>query len=71
MYGDHTGDMSAPKTMGGRTYATSVQPVGVAFGAAMAGDPEVAHRPDENISVERYLQCIRIYGDALYRLANT
>jgi tetratricopeptide (TPR) repeat protein len=25
----------------------------------------------ENISVERYLQCIRIYGDALYRLANT
>jgi succinyl-diaminopimelate desuccinylase len=70
VYRDHTGDMSAPKTMGGRTYATSVQPVGVAFGAAMAGDPEVAHRPDENISVERYLQCIRIYGDALYRLAN-
>ena len=71
VYRDHTGDMSAPKTMGGRTYATSVQPVGVAFGAAMAGDPEVAHRPDENISVERYIQCIRIYGDALYRLANT
>ena len=70
VYRDHTGDMSAPKTMGGRTYATSVQPVGVAFGAAMAGDPDVAHRPDENISVERYLQCIRIYGDALYRLAN-
>ena len=70
VYRDHTGDMSAPKTMGGRTYATSVQPVGVAFGAAMAGDPEVAHRPDENISVERYLQCIRIYGDAFYRLAN-
>jgi succinyl-diaminopimelate desuccinylase len=70
VYRDHTGDMSAPKTMGGRTYATSVQPVGVAFGAAMADDPEVAHRPDENISVERYLQCIRIYGDALYRLAN-
>ncbi len=70
VYRDHTGDMSAPKTMGGRTYATSVQPVGVAFGAAMAGDPEVAHRPDENISIERYLQCIRIYGDALYRLAN-
>lgn len=70
VYRDHTGDMSAPKTMGGRTYATSVQPVGVAFGAAMSGDPEVAHRPDENISIERYLQCIRIYGDALYRLAN-
>ncbi|MFM7186441.1 MAG: Sapep family Mn(2+)-dependent dipeptidase [Armatimonadota bacterium] len=70
VYREHTGDMSAPKTMGGRTYATSVQPVGVAFGAAMAGDPEVAHRPDENISIERYLQCIRIYGDALYRLAN-
>jgi len=70
VYREHTGDMSAPKTMGGRTYATSVQPVGVAFGAAMVGDPEVAHRPDENISIERYLQCIRIYGDALYRLAN-
>jgi len=70
VYREHTGDMSAPKTMGGRTYATRVQPVGVAFGAAMAGDAEVAHRPDENISIERYLQCVKIYGDALCRLAN-
>ena len=69
VYRNHTGDFSPPKTMGGRTYATSVQPVGVAFGAAMEGDPDVAHRPDEHFSIERFNQCIEIYGHALYRLA--
>ena len=69
VYREHTGDMTAPKTMGGRTYATSVAPVGVAFGAAMAGDPEVAHQADERISVARLTQCAKIYAHALYELA--
>ncbi len=69
VYREHTGDNRAPLTMGGRTYATSVAPVGVAFGAAMPGDPEVAHQADERFTVERLLQCAKIYAHALYELA--
>jgi succinyl-diaminopimelate desuccinylase len=69
VYREHTGDKSKPKTMGGRTYATTVAPNGVAFGAAMKGDPEVAHRPDEKFAVERLLMCTKLYADAIYQLA--
>lgn len=69
VYREHTGDMRPPTAIGGRTYATAVAPVGVAFGAAMPGDPDVAHQPDERILVERLYQCTKIYADALYRLA--
>ena len=69
VYREQTGDMSEPATMGGRTYATSVAPIGVAFGAAMKGDPEVAHQADEHFAVERLLQCAKIYAHALYELA--
>ena len=55
--------------MGGRTYATSVAPVGVAFGAGMEGDPEVAHQADEHFGVDRLIQCAKIYAHALYELA--
>ncbi|MGC4047818.1 MAG: M20/M25/M40 family metallo-hydrolase [Armatimonas sp.] len=69
VYRDHTGDNRPPAAIGGRTYATAVAPVAVAFGAAMPGDPDVAHQPDERILVERLYQCTKIYADALYRLA--
>lgn len=69
VYREHTGDMTPPATMGGRTYATTVAPVGVAFGAAMPGDPETAHQADERFAVERLLQCAKIYAHALYELA--
>ena len=69
VYREHTGDMSAPGTMGGRTYATSVAPVGVAFGAALPGDPDVANQADEHFPVERLILCAKIYGHALYELA--
>ena len=69
VYREHTGDPSEPLTMGGRTYATSVAPVGVAFGAALPGDPDVAHQADEHFPVERLIQCAKIYGHALYELA--
>ena len=69
VYREHTGDMTAPKTMGGRTYATSVAPAGVAFGAAMPGDPETAHQADERFAVARLLQCAKIYAHALIEMA--
>jgi succinyl-diaminopimelate desuccinylase len=69
VYREHTGDLRPPTTMGGRTYATSVAPVGVAFGAAMPGDPDFAHQADERFSVERLIQAAKIYAHALYELA--
>jgi succinyl-diaminopimelate desuccinylase len=69
VYREQTGDMSAPKTMGGRTYATAVAPVGVAFGPSRAGDPDVAHRADECIAIDRLIECAKIYAHALYELA--
>jgi succinyl-diaminopimelate desuccinylase len=69
VYREHTGDMRPPKTMGGRTYATSVAPAGVAFGAAMPGDPDTAHQADERFSVERLIQAAKIYAHALYEMA--
>jgi len=69
VYREHTGDMSEPMTIGGRTYATTVAPVGVAFGPSREGDPDVAHQADEKLSVERFFECVRIYAHALYELA--
>ena len=69
VYREHTGDMRPPNTMGGRTYATVVAPNGVAFGPAMPGDPEVAHQADERFSLERLIQCAKIYAHAIYELA--
>lgn len=69
VYREHTGDLRSPGTMGGRTYATTVAPVGVAYGAAMPGDPEVAHQADERFAVDRLIQCAKIYAHALYELA--
>jgi succinyl-diaminopimelate desuccinylase len=69
VYREHTGDMRPPTTIGGRTYATTVAPIGVAYGAAMEGDPDVAHQADERFAVERLIQCAKIYALALYELA--
>jgi succinyl-diaminopimelate desuccinylase len=69
VYREHTGDMQPPITMGGRTYATAVAPVGVAFGTVVPGEPELAHQADENIPINRLLQCVAIYGHALYEMA--
>lgn len=69
VYREHTGDMQEPRTMGGRTYATSVAPVGVAFGAGLPDDKEVAHQADERFPVERLILAAKIYAHALYELA--
>ena len=69
VYREHTGDLTPPLTMGGRTYATSVAPVGVAYGPSRPGDPETAHQADECFAVERLIECAKIYAHALYELA--
>jgi succinyl-diaminopimelate desuccinylase len=69
VYREHTGDLREPHAIGGRTYATSVAPVGVAFGPSMAGDPDTAHKADERFSIERLLNAAKIYAHAIYELA--
>jgi succinyl-diaminopimelate desuccinylase len=69
VYREHTGDPQPPRTMGGRTYATTVAPVGVAFGAALPDDREVAHQADERFPVDRLILAAKIYAHALYELA--
>ncbi len=67
-YRDVTGDTeSGPIVIGGGTYARTCGNT-VAFGAMFPGDPEVEHKPDERISLERFGQTIRIYAEAIRRL---
>lgn len=69
VYREHTGDMQPPRTMGGRTYATTVAPIGVAFGAGLPDDKEVAHQADERFPIDRLILAAKIYAHALYELA--
>jgi succinyl-diaminopimelate desuccinylase len=69
VYRAHTGSRAKPRAMGGRTYATTIEPNGVAFGPSMPGDESRAHQPDERFSVERFLMCSAIYAEATARLA--
>lgn len=69
VYRAQTGSRAKPRAMGGRTYATTIEPFGVAFGPSMPGDESRAHQPDERFAVERFLQCCAIYGEATARLA--
>lgn len=41
---------------------------GVAFGPVFPGEPRMAHRPDESISVVNLVRCARIYAEAIYAL---
>jgi succinyl-diaminopimelate desuccinylase len=66
VYQAETGDMTAPSTMGGGTYARAV-PNTVSIGTCWPGDG-LAHETDERISVESLFKASRIYAHILYRL---
>jgi succinyl-diaminopimelate desuccinylase len=72
VYRDETGDMTAPLTMGGGTYARSMKK-GVAFGPNFPGrDPSDggAHEKDECWPLEHLIRATKIYARALARLAS-
>ena len=69
VYRSETGDESAPKTIGGGTYARAMTH-GVAFGPDFPGTPGVAHQADENWPVEQLILATKIYAKAIARLAN-
>lgn len=68
VYRDFTGDNSEPITIGGGTYARSMENA-VAFGPLFPGQPELAHQKDEYISIEDLIKITKIYANALYELA--
>lgn len=71
VYREETGDLAAPMTMGGGTYARAMTK-GVAFGMEFPNsDPGDggAHEKDECITVDNLIRATKIYAKALARLA--
>lgn len=68
VYREATGDLSAPKSIGGGTYAKAIPNI-VAFGPIFPGDPVVEHLPDEYIRLDRLVQNTEIYAAAIAALA--
>ncbi len=69
VYRAETGDMQAPMTMGGGTYARVLKN-GVAFGPDFPGSPPMAHQADEHWAIADLIKATRIYAKALARLAD-
>jgi succinyl-diaminopimelate desuccinylase len=69
-YESVTGRSGGFVAMRGTTYAKAF-PLAAAFGPVdvAAGDRELAHEPDERVSVARYLENVSIYATALLLLA--
>ncbi|MEG0641638.1 MAG: dipeptidase PepV [Clostridium sp.] len=68
VYAQVTGDMVDPITIGGGTYAKEM-PNTVAFGPMFPGRDDVAHRPNEYISIDDLVKCCKIYAKAIEKLA--
>ncbi len=68
VYRERTGDMSAPKAIGGGTYAKSM-PNTLAFGICFPGDEMSEHLPNEYIDLNRMLEAAKIQAMAIYELA--
>ena len=68
VYRQYTGDMRAPLSTGGGTYARELTK-GVAFGMLFPGEADVAHQKDEFIDVNNLMTAAAIYAAAIERLA--
>ncbi|WP_320047675.1 dipeptidase PepV [uncultured Ilyobacter sp.] len=68
-YKDITGDIDAiPLATGGGTYARAVKN-GVAFGALLKGQEDNMHQINEYLEVDKIDTWLKIYAEAIYRLA--
>lgn len=67
VYHSYNDDATKPLCVGGGTYARSM-PNSVAFGPVFPGQAELAHCPDEYISVDDLMLNAKIYAEALRRL---
>lgn len=68
VYRSYKNDRTKPLCIGGGTYARSM-PNSVAFGPVFPNQAELAHCPDEYISVDDLILISKIYAEALRRLA--
>jgi succinyl-diaminopimelate desuccinylase len=68
VYEEQTGDKGELLSIGGGTYARSLQS-GVAFGPLFPGRADVAHQKDEHMFVEDILKATAIYAQAIAELA--
>jgi len=69
VYREETGNEATLLSTGGGTYASKL-PGCVAFGPLFPGEPDTAHQPDENISIDSLLKMTAIYARAIFELAN-
>ena len=67
-YGEETGLEGEPMSTGGGTYA-KVLKQGVAFGALFPDEEDLAHQADEYEEIDRLMLAMKIYANALIRLA--
>ncbi len=68
VYEEHTGEKAELLSIGGGTYARSLQS-GVAFGPLFPGREDIAHKKDEYMFVDDLLKATAIYAQAIYELA--
>ena len=69
-YHEETGRERECISTGGGTYARCLDE-GVAFGSAFPEDEEVAHQAGEYISIDGLMQNVRIFANAIVRLAGS
>ena len=67
-YEEETGMEGKPMSTGGGTYA-KVLKQGVAFGALFPDEEDLAHQADEYETIDRLMLAMKIYANALVRLA--
>ena len=67
-YEEETGQKGKPISTGGGTYA-KVLKQGVAFGALFPDEEDLAHQADEYEDIDRLMLAMKIYANALIRLA--
>lgn len=67
-YEEETGLKGKPLSTGGGTYA-KVLKQGVAFGALFPDEEDLAHQADEYEDIDRLMLAMKIYANALIRLA--
>ena len=67
-YEEETGLKGEPMSTGGGTYA-KVLKQGVAFGAMFPDEEDLAHQADEYGTIDRLMLAMKVYANALIRLA--
>lgn len=67
-YHEETGLEKKALAIGGGTYAKALDE-GVAFGISFPGDVELAHQPDEFIDIEKFKLSMKVFTNAIIRLA--